>query len=346
MTTKAAPELTMTSADAKAAIRDELESFATDPDKFPTALAARAQMPHRYSLANMLLILKQSGDPDTLADRILPRHEWEKLGYRPAGLPFGIWSKPFIGYTDADGNVTYSKPEQVTEDTRTFKRYRVVATYAARNVRDEHGQTAETVSEPLEGDAGQLYARLVAWLEAQGWTVEVRNVDGAGGWTEHTGHTIRIDGRFTGWERVRVLIHETAHALMHGSNDQREYAGEHRGDMEAEADGVAYAVLTAYGQHETAARAVRYVAEWAKGDGARIEAALERASAALDVVLEVLAGNESAELRTPKTTKGDNRALAAWLRENDLPVRGPVWTAAKQGERDLSALAALASEAA
>lgn len=339
-------ETRMTSAEAKAAIKGELASFADAPNKFPRALAARARMPHRYSVGNMMLILAQSmGDPDILADRIMPRTEWAKLGYVPAGPAFGIWSKPFKGFTDGE-NVTFRKGVAADmmaaggDKVHTFQAFRVVPTYPARFVKDGSGQTAETRPEPLEGTAADVYATLVEWLTGLGWTVEHRNVDGAGGWTAHSELLIRIDPRFTGWDRVRVLVHETAHALMHGEDDKREYAGEHRGDMEAEADGVAYAVLTAYGQTEAAARTVAYVAGWASGDVARIESALERASAALDAIMGTLAG-EDVEIRKPKTAKGDNRALAAWLRERDLPANGEVWRAAKGGERDVSKLTAL-----
>lgn len=335
----------MSSADAKAAIRGQLAAFGEDSDRFPRALAARAQMPRRYSVANMMLILAQSlGDPDILADRIMPRNEWAKLGYMPAGPAFWIWSKPFTGYLSEGGKVTFRKAEMTGDPLRTFQAFRTVPTYPARFVRDATGQTAETKPEPLTGTAGEAYDALAAWLTGQGWAIELRNVDGAGGWTMHSGKLIRIDPRFTGWDRVRVLVHEAAHALMHGAEDQREYAGEHRGDMEAEADGVAFAVLTAYGQEEAAARTVRYVAGWAAGDVARIEAALERASAALDSIMGALRGEE-VELRKPKTAKGDNRALAEWLRGHGLPVKGEVWTAAKAGERDVSVLAGLAGQA-
>lgn len=346
MTAVTTDTVKMSSADAKAAIRTELASFAGDPDKFPRALAARARMPHRYSVGNMMLILAQSmGDPDILADRIMPRHEWAKLGYSVAGPAFWIWSKPFTGFSDGSGHVTFRKGDAAkmaeSGDVHTFSAFRTVPTYAARFVRDENGQTAETTPEPLKGTAAEVYARLADWMTGQGWTIELRNVDGAGGWTMHDAKLIRIDPRFTDWDRVRVLVHETAHALMHGTEETRPYAGDHRGDMEAEADGVAFAVLTAYGQSEAAARTVRYVAGWADTDVTRIDAALERASAALDAIIGTLNG-EDVTVRTPKTRKADNRALATWLRENELPVKGAVWQAAKSGERDVTRLAAMA----
>lgn len=341
----------MTSADAKAAIRAELATFAEDPDKFPRALAARAQMPHRYSVGNMTLILAQAmGDPDILADRIMPRNEWAKLGFSPAGPAFWIWSRPFKGFAADNGAVTFRPADAAAmaaggDKVRTFTAFRVVPTYPARFVRDESGQTAETTPEPLTGTAAEVFDTLAAWLVGQGWRIETRNVDSAGGWTSHAEKLIRLDGRFTEWDRVRVLVHEAAHALMHGADDAREYAGDHRGDMEAEADGVAFAVLMAHGQTEAAARTVRYVAGWAAGDVTRIEAALERAAAALDAIIGVLSGEDVTEVRKPKTGKADNKALAGWLRENELPVAGDVWTAAKAGERDLSVLRGIADGA-
>lgn len=333
---------TITTADAKTLIREQLAAFADDPASFPAALAARARMPHRYSVGNMLLILAQSGDRDVLADRIMPRREWAELGYVPAGASCWIWSKPFHGWRTEQG-VTFRR-DQAPEDAAEFTAFRLVPTYPARAVRDGQGRTAEQESQPLTGEPAQLYTILRAWLATQGWTIEERLVDRAGGWTDHDARLIRIDPRFLGWDRVRVLVHEAAHALMH-DGDARPYAGEHRGDMEAEADGVAFAVLSAYGQTEAAARTVAYVAGWARSDVARIEAAMERAAAALDAIMGALAG-EAVALRAPKTAKADNRALAAWLREHDLPANGPVWSAAKAGERDLGVLAGLTQVAA
>lgn len=332
---------TITAEQAKTLLADQLATYAEHPESFPAALAARALMPHRYSVANMLLILAQSGDVDVLADRIMPRTEWAKEGFAPSGPAVGIWSKPYTGWKQADGTVTYRK-DAAGDDARAFTAFRLVPTYPARNVTDENGQTGEAKASPLAGEPADVYGTLAAWLTAEGWTVQERNVDRAGGWTDHAAKLIRIDPRFTGWDRVRVLVHEAAHALMHGSADARPYAGEHRGDMEAEADGVAFAVLSAYGQDEAARRTVAYVAGWAQSDTARIEAALERSSAALDAIMSALAG-ETVEVRQPKTRKADNRQLAAWLRENNLPVRGPVWEAAKAGQRDRTALAQLAA---
>ncbi len=49
---------------------------------------------------------------------------------------------------------------------------------------------------------------------------------------------------------------------------------------------------------------------------------------------------ETAEARHARKTS--NREMAAWLREKGLPTNGPVWEAAKKGERNLRALRKLA----
>lgn len=49
---------------------------------------------------------------------------------------------------------------------------------------------------------------------------------------------------------------------------------------------------------------------------------------------------ETAEARAAR--KGSNREMAAWLREKGLPTNGPVWEAAKKGERNVRALRKLA----
>lgn len=329
----------ITTDDAKQLVKQQLSRFAEEPEAFPAALAARARMPHRYSVANMLLILEQAGDPDVMADRIMPRTMWAREGYLPAGRPVYVWSKPMTGHRLADGTVTFRKLDS-DEDAQEFRAFRLEPTYPAARVVDVDGRTAQITGEPLTGEPAELYHRLASWLTGQGWTVVEQAVDHAGGWTSHDQHLVRIDPRFTGWDRVRVLVHEATHALMHA--DSGDYT-EHRGDREAEADGVAFAVLTAYGQAEAAARTVRYVAGWAAGDTDRIEAAMQRAAAALDTLLDVLAGEEDAKAPTVKATKADNKELAAWLRSVGLPVRGAVWAAAKAGERDPSKLAALAA---
>jgi hypothetical protein len=331
----------MTTTEAKSLIAEQLSRFAAEPDTFPAALAARARMPHRYSVSNMLLILRQANDPDVLADRIMPRTEWIKEGFTVRGVPLAIWSHPFIGHRFTDGTVTFHKTERETAtDGHDFAAFRLVATYPAAQAIDGDGHAATATGKPLTGEAGELYGRLSGWLTRQGWRVEERNVDRAGGWTSHAEQVIRIDPRFTGWDRLRVLVHEATHALEHAHLQTGEYDA-HRGDFEAEADGVAFAVLSAYGQAEAAARTVAYVANWEDGNTDLVQAAIDRASAALDAILDVLAGADDVTVRTIKASKAENKALAAWLRDNGLPANGPVWTAAKTGERDLDALRAL-----
>lgn len=49
---------------------------------------------------------------------------------------------------------------------------------------------------------------------------------------------------------------------------------------------------------------------------------------------------DTAEAREARKTS--NKAMAAWLREKNLPTNGPVWEAAKAGERKVTVLRKLA----
>ena len=139
-----------------------------------------------------------------------------------------------------------------------------------------------------------------------------------------------------GWAAVETLAHEVAHALLHGAEDERPYAGQHRGDMEAEAEAVAFGLLTAFGQGELARGSARYAAEWTRNPE-RVAVAYERSCHVLDAVAAVAFGAEDVTLtRSAKAdkaqAKADNKALAAALREAGLEPKGEAWRRAKAGE--------------
>ena len=96
--------------------------------------------------------------------------------------------------------------------------------------------------------------------------------------------------------------------------------------MEAEAEAVAYGLLTAYGQRDLARGSVRYATEWAR-DPQRVAVAYERACHVLDAVAAVAAGTENVTV-TPsaKAAKAaataDNKTLAAALREAGVVASG------------------------
>jgi hypothetical protein len=146
---------------------------------------------------------------------------------------------------------------------------------------------------------------------------------------------------------VETLTHEIAHALLHGADDERPYAGEHRGDMEAEAEAVAYGLLRSYDQHALARGSARYAAEWTR-DPARITVAYERASHVLDAVAAVAHGAPGVTVQeSGKAAKAEqaarNKEIAAALRAAGLEPRGEAWKRAKAGEPVAAIAAALST---
>lgn len=338
------------------AMVDQAAAFIANPAGWPAAMAARAlrlRAGHPpYSPGNQALIVSQLWsrliEQDIEATEafniamlaaggeIAPRWVWAKRGFTPAGAPVFIWSRKIPMWVDADGK----KCTKETPGARQIKVHRPERTYIAADVRDEDGNTAEaayTAPELPEGEARDVFERLTNWITDQGWTVTrtARHTREAGS-TTHAARLIEISGGLADWAAVETLAHEIAHALLHGADDHRPYAGEHRGDMEAEAESVAFGLLTAYGQGDLARGSARYAAEWTRSPD-RVAVAYEKASHVLDAVAAVALGAEDVTVATSAkeanaAAKADNKTLAAALREAGLEPKGEAWTRAKAGE--------------
>ncbi|MBC9958362.1 ImmA/IrrE family metallo-endopeptidase [Yimella sp. cx-51] len=341
------------------AIVDQAAQFIADPAGWPAAMAARAlrlRMGHPpYSPTNHTLIVAQlmarfvgSGmDTETAfhaairaaAEEVAPRHIWVKRGYTvTAGAGLSVWSKPIPLWIDPSTGQKCTKDTPGAIQRRVF---RLEQTYRAADVtNNETGETGETAFSAPElpaGEAREIFQRLADWITGQGWTVERTGRDmPEGGYTAHGTRQIVVHGGLAGWAAVETLTHEIAHALLHGADDERPYAGEHRGDMEAEAEAVAFGLLTAYDQGDLARGSARYVAEWTRNPE-RVATAYERSCHVLDAVAAVAAGAEGVEVaRSAKAekaaTKATNKELAAALREAGLEPKGEAWARAKAGE--------------
>jgi len=246
---------------------------------------------------------------------------------------------------------TGKKVSKDTPGAQERRVFRIERTYRAVDVANEHGESgaaAFVAPELPEGEAREVFERLAAWVTGQGWTVDRSGRDiSEAGHTTHATRQIVVHGGLAGWAAVETLAHEIAHALLHGADDERPYAGEHRGDMEAEAEAVAFGLLTAFGQGELARGSARYAAQWTRNPE-RVAAAYERSCHVLDAVAAVAIGTQDVTLtRSAKAeraqAKADNKALAAALREAGLEPKGEAWTRAKAGESVEDIAAALAA---
>lgn len=341
----------------RTALTEQAAAFIANPAGWPAAMAARAlrlRAGHpAYSPNNQALIICQlvnrfeaegMGEDaafaaafQAAAEEIAPRYIWAKRGFTPHGGALAIFSRPLPMWVDPE---TGKKCAQDAPGAIRKTVFRIEQTYRASDATNDQGETAAaaySAPELPEGEARTVFARLAEWIAGQGWTVTRSGRDMAeGGYTVHTTHQIVVHGGLSEWSAVETLAHEIAHALLHGSDDERTYAGEHRGDMEAEAEAVAFGLLTAYGQGDLARGSARYAAEWTR-DAQRVAVAYERASHVLDAVAAVALGGEgvtvteSAKAAKAKA-KADNKALAAALRDAGLEPKGEAWTRAKAGE--------------
>jgi hypothetical protein len=339
------------------AMTEQVAAFIANPAGWPAAMAARAlrlRSGHpAYSPSNHALIVCQlwgrfaaEGLSDeaafeaaiqAAAEEIAPRYIWARRGYTPTGGALAVWSKPVPMWVDPSTGKKVTKDTPGAEERRVF---RIEQTYRAADVINDEGETgtaAFAAPELPEGKAREVFELLAAWIAGQGWTVQRSGREMAeGGYTSHATRQIVVHGGLAGWAAVETLAHEIAHALLHGADDERPYAGEHRGDMEAEAEAVAFGLLTAFGQGELARGSARYAAEWTRNPE-RVAVAYERSCHVLDAVAAVAFGAQDVTLtRSAKAekaqTKADNKALAAALREAGLEPKGEAWRRAKAGE--------------
>lgn len=339
------------------AMTEQVAAFIANPAGWPAAMAARAlrlRSGHpAYSPNNHALIVGQlwgrfaaEGLSDeaafdaairAAADEIAPRYVWAKRGYAPTGGALTVWSRPVPMWIDPSTGKKVTKDTPGAEERRVF---RIEQTYRAADVINEEGETGAAsfaAPELPDGEAREVFERLAAWITAEGWTVERSGREMAeGGYTVHATRQIVVHGGLAGWAAVETLTHEVAHALLHGADDERPYAGEHRSDMEAEAEAVAFGLLTAFGQGELARGSARYAAEWTRNPE-RVAVAYERSCHVLDAVTAVAFGAEDVTLtRSAKAekaqAKAENKALAAALREAGLEPKGEAWRRAKAGE--------------
>lgn len=350
------------------ALTEQVSAFIANPAGWPAAMAARAlrlRSGHpAYSPSNHALIVSQlwarferaglseeaafDAAMRSAAEEIAPRQVRARRGYTPNGPAPAVWSRPLPMWVDPTTGKKVTKDTPGAQERRVF---RVEQTYRAADVANDEGQTATaefTAPELPEGQAREVYERLAAWITTQGWSVERSGWDmREGGYTAHSTRQIVVHGGLAGWAAVETLTHEIAHALLHGAEDERPHAGEHRGDMEAEAESVAFGLLTAFGQGDLARGSARYAAEWTR-DAERVATAYERSCHVLDAVAAVALGSEDVSVtRSAKAerarAKADNKALAAALREAGIEPKGEAWRRAKAGEAVESIAAALAA---
>lgn len=227
-----------------------------------------------YSANNMLLILLQLPE----ATHVAGFNTWKKLNRKVASGPgssLKIWGMPYRPKiwvpkgTEGTKRVYEEKDGEVKIDA-TFTRCPILSVF---DISQTDGEPLPTVAAPLtDGDDTthheQIIATLTAWLASQEWAVahEVMG-EATKGYTAHSEKRIALNENNSIAQNVKTLIHEAAHAILHGDDTfapMSKYgtSNAHRGTAEVQAESVAYVVAGMLGL-DTSDYSTGYVAGWA-----------------------------------------------------------------------------------
>lgn len=226
-----------------------------------------------YSLHNTLLILHQLPE----ATHVAGFNTWKKLGRKITSGPgssLKIWGKPFRPKvwtpkgTQGDRHVYEEKDGQVKVDA-TFTRCPIVSVF---DISQTDGDPIPEIATLLtDGDDTtkhqQVIDTLTHWLNTQGWAITTEPMASARGYTSHTTQTIALNDTNTTAQNLKTLIHEAAHAVLHGDDTyapMSHYGTDHahRGTAEVQAESVAYVVAGILGL-DTSNYSTGYVTGWA-----------------------------------------------------------------------------------
>ena len=214
----------------------------------------------RYSLGNQMLIAMQAPDATFVAGF----HAWKDLGRRVRKGEHGIRILAPIPLRHRQDDASAADGEK-QDDVRVITLFKAVAVFDIAQTEPILGRDATPVEpprQPILGDShAHLLPRLVALAGELGYSVEMRLLEGAAdGWCDNKARTIVANGLLPANGRVRVLVHELAHALGIG------YADRGRARAEVMVDCVTYIVCGQVGL-DVGGETIPYVAGWGE-DGA------------------------------------------------------------------------------
>jgi hypothetical protein len=200
---------------------------------------------HRYSAANMWLILGQCKERGIYASHIASYHAWEEMGYQVAKGQKAIWIWAPRPYTkEVENKNTHEKEE------KSYTGFVLVpvfdASQIAQGINPETGQEYPRLVEffaplPTSEQARHLYEMLVQVATDEGFTcIEEARTDALQGWSQEK--TICVKNGRDDLSTLNTFIHEYTHGLLHwdGVNYSKKQA-------EAEAESVAYIVAAHFG---------------------------------------------------------------------------------------------------
>lgn len=258
------------------------QRLATDPEAQRQWLASLPHI-HQYSLANVWLVKLQCPE----ATRVQSASAWKKEGRHLRKGTSGIFilrpvtrtvtlTDPETGEAVLDAK---GKPVKVKVKTGKF-----VGAHTYDISQTEPFKDTEPSPEPERAQGADAAIReLCAVAQRRGVTVlrgggddigaqfALLTKQNAGGYYDVENKRIVTRAGLTPEQEARVLAHELGHAELHTDEGYRDL--EDRRMKEVEAEGVAFALCSAYGIESDYSG--HYISHWADGDTNRFKAALE-----------------------------------------------------------------------
>jgi hypothetical protein len=251
-----------------------------DSDRWERWLQTAARF-HRYSFGNQVLIAWQRPE----ASRVAGFHRWLELGRHVRKGEKGIAIlAPMVGRRkERDGEATDGETET---ETRVYG-FRTVFVF---DVAQTEGDPLPEICEALTGDGpAGMWDRLAALAGSIGWRVSVEPVAGAAnGWARYSDRLIVVEAGNAPAMRLKTLVHEVAHALLH--DPEADGRPGSREVVELEAESVAYVVSRSVGL-DSSGYSFGYLAGW-RADGAAIDRSGRRIAGAAKRILEAVGGAE------------------------------------------------------
>lgn len=228
---------------------------------------------HRYSFGNVLEIARQC----PTATRVAGMYAWNQLGRRVKKGEKGIRIlAPIMGIR--------RKPDEEAEKDITTQNERYVVGFRNAYVWDVEQTTGTDLPEPakVQGEVGENYDRLLAFLERQGIElVFTENIAPALG-ASYGGRIAILPGQSKA-ETFSTLVHELGHELlMHASRRTTTT----KTVRETEAEAVAFVVGKAIGPEMTSASA-DYIALY-HGNASLLAESLEVVQQTASIILTAL----------------------------------------------------------
>ncbi|MDP3890274.1 ImmA/IrrE family metallo-endopeptidase, partial [Nocardioides sp.] len=259
-------------------------------DRWVDAMASNGL--NRWSANNRLLatvqILQRGESLEGL--HMMGFRQWDKFNRKVSKGAKAVWIL---------APVTRKVVEEDEDGTKTEKR-RVVGfkSVPVFNVSDTHGDPLpESPVRPAPGEAtpGTLEG-LRDRVGQAGYTYEETEIpgcrpetgDGTLGYTDPQSKRIVVDSRLSNAQKASTIAHELGHVHCgHVDGDYSEYR-KHRGRMETEAELTAAIVMRTRGATREQADSFSpgYIASWSKGDPKVMHAAVEKATAASNKILD------------------------------------------------------------